>query len=381
MKRLLFSIACISLLGTSPAIGEYIWLNVSVKAVLNPTNGTRFYAFTEAHVDASIAEINRMLGQYQRGYRMRRVDPLLDVGSTNNPGGPSKWFYPNPRDPYPANPAIRNQEQMENEALADPLAYRWNSSALNFYVVAGLGASQTDTNGNPVGQPAGESSFPSSGRQIITLGTVHFPLVILHEAGHWYELYHTQGSCGRDQYGACGSAAACPIVKNGFRLGDDTIADTLPVQAGDFCFTNQNLIALANFGIPYGSCTAEQAQQVDDAFFNLEAYGFDRVMDRLTPQQLDRLTDYANSSRAFASSGLTRYVSAAGNNANTGLRSDAPKRTVLNAVNSSSAGGTDTVLLRPGSYNEQITMNRPVTLRVAPTNSFSAYHRWATIGR
>jgi hypothetical protein len=270
---------------------------------------------------------------------------------------------------------------MESEALATPFAYRWNSNAINYYILAGLGGSLTDTNGQQVGQPAGESSYPSVNHQIITLGTAHFPLVILHETAHWFELYHTQGGCIRDTSGVCGSSSLCPILMNGYRLGDDGIQDTLPVQAGDFCFTTRDPIALANFGIPYAACTAEQSNRVDDAFFNLEAYGFDRTMDRLTPQQLDKWTDYANRERVFAVSGLTRFVSPTGNDSSSGLASTAPIRTVLAGLNKSSAAGGDILLLRPGNYNEQITLSNRVTLRAAPTNSFAAYPRSATIGR
>jgi hypothetical protein len=120
---------------------------------------------------------------------------------------------------------------------------------------------------------------------------------------------------------------------------------------------------------------------VDDTYLNLMAYGFNKVLDRLTPQQLDKWTRYANIERAFALSGRTRFVSPAGNDANPGLIGTSPKRTVVNAINASSAGGGDIVLLRPGSYDEQITISRPVTLRAAPTNSFGAYPRQATIGR
>lgn len=357
-----------------PAQAQYIWVNLSFKAVLHPTSGLRPYVFTEADIDATVARMNETLARYERGFRVRRVDPLYDIGGPGQGGtnGPSKWFWPSPRDPYPPNPNIRNQEQMDGEARSNPVSYRWNSNAVNYYVIAGFG----------LGADAGEASYPSGGYQIVTLGTVDNDLVILHETGHWFELYHTHGSCVRDTNNVCGTAANCGMVGPyfGWRLGDDGIADTLPVQAGDFCFTLQDHLALANFGIGYGACLPEQANQVDDAYFNLMAYGFNRIMDRLTPLQLDKWTRYANNERGFATSGRTRFVSPTGNNASSGLDPTAPKRTVLNAVNASATGGGDIVLLRPGNYNEQITINQPVTLRAAPTNSFPAYARWATIG-
>ena len=381
MTRLLLLLLGAAWLAAAPASAQYLWVNVSFKAVLNPTNGTRAYTFSQADVDATVSRMNQTLATYQRGYRVRRVDPLYDIGGIGDTTGPSKWYSANPRDPYPLNTSVRNQEQMDSEARGNPAVYRWNPNALNYYVVAGFGPSLTDSNGVAVGQPAGEGSYASGGYQIVTLGTVHNDLVILHETGHWFELIHTHGGCVRDASNVCGSTANCGIIAPffGWRLGDDGIGDTLPVQAGDFCFTSRDNVTAANFGVAYGFCTPEQQNLVDDTYLNLMAYGFNRVLDRLTPLQLDKWTRYANNERAFAISGRTRFVSATGNNANSGLVPTAPKRTVLNAANAST--GADIVLLRPGSYNEQITLNQPVTLRVAPTNSFPAYSPSATIGR
>jgi nitrous oxidase accessory protein NosD len=47
---------------------------------------------------------------------------------------------------------------------------------------------------------------------------------------------------------------------------------------------------------------------------------------------------------------------------------------VLNAVNASAAGGGDIVLVRPGNYNKEITINKPVTLRATRAGG-------ATIGK
>ena len=380
---MLFLPLCLALLAAAPSHAQYVWINVSFKAVLNPTNGTRFYPFTVDDIDAGIARMNATLATYQRGYRVRRVGPLYDVGGIGDTTGPSKWYSANPRDPYPPNTNVRNQEQMDSEARGNPAVYRWNPNALNYYVVAGFGPSLTDSNGVAVGQPAGEGAFPSAGFQIVTLGTVHSDLVILHETGHWLELYHTHGNCVRDNSNACGTAANCNVAAPffGWRLGDDGIADTLPVQAGDFCFTSRDNVAAANYGVAYSFCTAEQQNLVDDTYLNLMAYGFNKVLDRLTPQQLDKWTRYANIERSFAMSGRTRFVSPTGSDGNTGLVGTSPKRTVFNAVSASSVGGGDIVLLRPGSYNELITINRPVTLRAGATNSFGANPLQATIGR
>lgn len=364
-----------------PVTAQYIWVDCSFKAVRNPVTGQRYYAFTEADVDATLGEINRILASYERGYRFRRAGAIQDVGTVGDCNGPSKWFYVDLRAKSWTGAcgswtnSWDNFTQMEYEArFSNSVAYAWNSNAVNFYITAGYGPVGY-TNGQPIGAIAGNAAYPDDGGWMIALGSVHAPQLILHEFGHHMQLPHTQGGCA-----GCSNPNNC-FSTNGYWVGDDGIADTLPVAAGDFCFTNQNFVALANFNLLYTNCSALQKQQVDDVYFNLMAYGFGRDLDRLTPLQLDRWTDYANGTRRPEFSGLTRFVSITGNNANSGLTSTASKRTVLNAVTSSAIGGGDIVLLRPGNYNEQITLNRRVTLRVGATNSFAGFPRHATIGK
>jgi hypothetical protein len=376
MKRLIFLLAWAALLASTPASGQFIWIDCSFKAVLNPNTGARYYPFTEADIDATLDQANRYLDAYHHGYRMRRVDPIYDIGGKGDTNGPSKWYWMNPGDPYP-NTDHDYQHEMDAQARANPVLYRWNWNAVNYYVL-GAGGMLTNASGQQIGWAWGAGSPPPS--YIVTLRTVHMPLVLLHETGHWFNLMHTQGNCD-NKTGVCGNTNDCSIFKNGFLLGDEGFQDTLPVQAGDYCFTNKDLIALANFALPYFACSDERKNLVNDAFFNLMSYGFDRDLDRLTPQQLDGWTDVANSDRSFAISGLTRYVSSKGNDFFfSGLNSKLPKKTVLEAVSSSNPAGGDVVLLRPGNYNEQFTINRPVTIRAAATNSFPAYTSWATIG-
>lgn len=59
-----------------PVMAQYIWVDCSFKAVRNPVTGQRYYAFTEADVDATLGEINRLLGSYERGYRFRRAGAI-----------------------------------------------------------------------------------------------------------------------------------------------------------------------------------------------------------------------------------------------------------------------------------------------------------------
>jgi len=302
MKRLLLLLSCATLLTTAPASAQFIWIDCSFKAVLNPDTGTRYYSFTEADIDDTLEQANQYLAGYQRGYRLRRVGPIYDVGSTNDPDGPSKWYY---LDPGAEDPPYEDaQHHMDYEATNNPALYHWNFNAVNYYVL-GAGAVTTNASGQEVGLANGAGCPPPA--HIITIRTVHMPMVILHETGHWFNLMHPHGRCAKGTNGLCGNPADCPIATtNGYRLGDDGFQDTLPTQAGDYCFTNQDLIALANFAIPFAACSLEQSNLVDDVYLNLMSYGTGQVGDRLTPQQLDGWTDVANGARAFALSGLTR---------------------------------------------------------------------------
>lgn len=365
MKSILSLILLCGAIFAPSARGQYIWLNLSFKAVLNPTNGLRAYSFTETNIDGAISRMNERLASYERGYRLRRVEPIRNVGGIGDFSGPSKWFNKDPRAFYYPNGGMSysNKIRMESEAKANA-EYFWNFNAINYYVIAGYSA---------IPAAAGDCAFPSTGTELITLGTVDDALVMLHETGHYFELYHPHLACGCPFIDGCYST-------NGLWVGDEGIADTLPVRAGDFCFTNQNLIAQANFNLSYDSCNAFQKNLVDDAFFNLMAYGFDRVLDRLTPGQLDKWTDYANVFRGQAATGKTWFVSPTGSDVYPGNSTNS-FRTVAKGLLSASSGGGDIILLRPGNYNQQLTISKPVTLRAAPTNSFRLTARSATIGR
>lgn len=360
LRRLLLT--CLSLVALT-GNGQYIYVNLSFKSVLNPTNGLRYYAFTQADLEDTIARANAFLAAYERGYRFRLVDPLQDVGGLNDLTGPSKWYGLNPRDLYEGNTNIGNAAEMENEALAAPFLYSWNSNAVNYYIVAGYGPATTLVEGDLTiyGQKAGDGSYPPG--QIVTLGTINSHSVLVHETGHYFDLFHTQGGCNckTNTYPGCSNT-------NGIWVGDDDIADTLL----DSECLNEDTLALANFNKHFADCSSAESNLVDDTFFNIMSYHPGTNQNRMTELQLDKWTDVANKQRVKATSGRTRFVSTFGSDAATGLASTAPLRTVGRGVTNSSAG--DIVLLRPGNYNERFTINRPITLRATRAG-------WATIGK
>jgi hypothetical protein len=102
----------------------------------------------------------------------------------------------------------------------------------------------------------------------------------------------------------------------------------------------------------------------------------DSVENIMTELQLDLHADTASTESSsggrFAfSSGKTYFISAGGSDGGSG-RSTSPYRTVGKGVTNSAAG--DILLLRPGNYDQRLTINRPVTLRAARPG-------WATVGQ
>jgi hypothetical protein len=341
------------------AFAQYIWVDLSFKAVLNPANGTRSYNFTEQNVDDTIEGVNSMLAAYQRGYRFRRIGPIRNVGGINQTNGPSKWYSVNPRDNDLATGPWDNQEQMEIEALNAPGPYGWNFSAINYYITAGFGAGPQD---------AGNCAFPSENDHLIVLGTVDNARVLLHETGHYFELYHTQGACD------CLRGNTGCISTNGYWVGNDdipgyVISDTI-FDSECLTFTD---MAVANYNKLPIFLTLAQFNLVEDTFFNIMSYHPGTNQTRLTELQLQKWTDFANTPRSPVVSGKTRFVSTLGLDSGGGTNSTAPLRTVGYAANVAVAG-EDILLLRPGSYNQQLTINKRLTLRATRAG-------WATIGK
>ena len=229
---------------------------------------------------------------------------------------------------------------MEDAALSNT-AYAWNSSAINIYINQGTGG--------------GKCSFPTDGKSIIVVGVVSSSAgtTQLHEIGQYFRLCHTHG---------CSAGSS-----------DDGVADTLT----DSPFWSQDQIAGNNFtGRNYGQISAGEQQQVDNVMLNLMSYhgttGGSAVpagtsaMSRLTELQLDRWTDTARAERRQVCDGTTLFVGAnAGPYDGSSLY---PLPTLAKAVAQAELiVGQGILLLRPGSYNERLTISTPLTLRATRT--------------
>lgn len=315
-----------------------ITIRLSYKVVLNPADVSRPSALTDANLNTAVDAMNALYATYFRGYRFQIVE-IINVGGVNDTTGPSRWYNTNFFD----NTNVGGQsqgsiwkDQMEAAARSQA-AYRWNNNAINLYLTNGI--------------CGGICSFASENDNIVIIGgcSAANGALQLHELGHYFNLYHTQGRpCGNCTAGQTGVCHTIP--------GDDEIADTLP----DLACWSQNNIAQNRFGRNYAQLNAGEQNLVDDVFFNVMSY-HPRLI-RLTELQLDRWADTANGARAAVRDGTTIFARAGGPPGNGS--STQPVNSLTAGVNLAVARpGADIVLLRPGVYNEQLTINTPVTLR------------------
>lgn len=343
MIRLINYIAVVALLVMSFPLPSrtqgVITIRLSYKVVLNPADGSRPPGVTNAGIDTAISAMNALYDTYFRGYRLQRVDPITQVGGQGDTTGPSQWYNTN----FFADDGEDMKNQMEDAARSDS-RYAWNDNAINIYITNGFSG--------------GLCSFP--GDHIIIIGgsvAANSGPVQLHEIGHYFNLCHTQGCpCGCCNPMGSGECDTTP--------GDDDIDDTLP----DLACWNRDNIANWTYGTNYASLSPSQQNRVDNVFLNVMSYhgsacGQNANTIRMTELQLDEWADTANDDRENARSGRTIFVAADGGGIFANGSSTSPFGTVEDAVDEANSGGGDIVLLRPGTYNETLTISKPVTLR------------------
>lgn len=345
MKAFLLLLVGTSFLMTS-ASAQYIWIDLSYKIVLNPADGSRPPDVTDSAIDQAIADANQLLDSYSRGYRLRRVDPIREVGGMGDTDA-SHWYSVNFFDKAQVNGRTQGsiwKDEMEGSAILNSQLYAWNFNAINLYITAGI--------------CGGVCSFHGESDNIIIIGgcSAGNGRLQLHEIGHYFGLYHTQGS-------PCGNCGSAPGECN--TPGDDEIADTLP----DLPCWDQNQIALNwTMGDPagardYGQLSPGEQFTVDNTFSNLMSY-HNNAPTRLTELQLDRWAFSAYSARRRVASGRTWFVAVGGHPLQDGTPFR-PLGSVISATIEASQG--DIVMLRPGNYDEIGEIRSPVTLRATRT--------------
>ena len=302
------------------SIGQTIGIRVSYKIVLDPATGLPPTGVTANKINQIVDHMNDMLASYGRGYRIAQVGTAVTVGGLGEFGRPSPSHYYS-ADFHDENHGGQFANDMESDAMDHPGLYAWDEHAINVYVTNGI--------------CGGRCSFPASG-EIVVIGTcsanegsAQEAEVHLHEFGHYFNLFHTQG-----RY--CGDECTSP--------GDDHVSDTLE----DLHNWGTQDIAQWNFSTPYLSLTATQRAQVDDVHENVMSYHL-LGRSRLTEGQLERWTNAANNFRSYVTTGET-------------LRVGAGHLSLGDAVSNADPNGGDVLLLYPGSFSESLIISKPVAL-------------------
>lgn len=341
------SFAAFAILMMTYAISAYaddvITIRLSYKVVLNPADGTRPPGVRDADIDRAIAEMNALEQTYYRGYRFQRVDPVIDIGGRGDLTGPSRWYN---TDFFDRDNGVRWKNEMEDEAMRNQVIYVWNAIAINIYITNGI--------------CGGICSFPEDADNIIIVGGCADGdgRTQLHEIGHYFSLFHTQGR-------RCGCCDLTRIGECNTEPGDDEIVDTLP----DLACWNRDDIANWTYRTSYAALNSFQQELVNDVFLNVMSYhesacGQNVVTTRMTEGQLDRWTDAAKFFRSDVVDGQTWFVDPSlGGGFGGGGYSVVPFRSIALAVFVADSVGGDIILLRPGALNETITITKPITLR------------------
>jgi hypothetical protein len=318
--KLLWLALCSFFLFALEARAQIEW-RVSVKFILD-ANGHRPSGGridTDQDVRDQVDAANRLIDPFGRGYRFALAE-IVDLS------GYSAYFNTD-RETSSSNLTVI--------ANNNPASIVWRANALNFYVNAAPGVNDGITT-----------------TKLIVLGHNVTREAFTHESGHYLGLCHTHGCpCP-----TCDSTN-CPVPPV-----SDRIADTLP----DNTCWDQDDIATNWFNKIFANLNLAQQNMVSNTFNNIMCYHLNRKV--FTSDQLDELADTSNGSRNNLTTGFTWFVdrdniciSRDGSSACAPNGTGGPFQTVTTGV--STAGAGDIVLIRPGHYNEPMTISKAVTLR------------------
>lgn len=301
-------------------------MRLSIKIVADAAGNIPSSTRTRMLNEATLA--NRILAKTQRGYGF----DLYEVVTLQ---GVSQWYDSDPHD-------SATREAIQQAARNNPDLYVYRPDSINVYVV---------------GNFSGTCAFPPDG-DVILIGRFPDPTLLLHECGHFFNLIHThegQRSFAADGTTPCNTGCDCPVLRPGEQ---DGTAETAPDHR---CFSSKDAISMNLHGVPFANLDALRQGPINNSWANIMSYhGGSTELNVLTPDQLDRMTDAANSPRRNKVSGSTWYVAPNGNDSNTGLASNQRFRTLNRAL--IFGIDRDIVLLSAGTYPVTSTLTKPRTL-------------------
>lgn len=314
---------------------------------MNPTNGLPPVGISNQMFYTAADNANRWMATYSRGYRYR-ITEVTNIGGPTQGGvnGPSQWYE---------QPTLRNSDptlvsKFKNLLQTDS-RYLLRTDQVNIYVSVDY---VTDASVCHCNNGAGAAS-PIPPNELDTASEIYAddgPFWMLHEMGHFFGLQHTfagelQTNCAP-----------------GFVPGTSGLSDTVRDST---CWTTEDEMAQYNYGVVYAALNPTQQTLVDGTWYNVMSYHNpwtkNTVETNLTELQLDVEANMANTFRSAFASGHTIFVSPSGSDSATTNSSAIAYASLSKGLSAANPAGGDIILFRPGSYNQQLTINQPVTLR------------------
>jgi hypothetical protein len=341
---LILTFLCNVSLGYPAREDSVIKIRLSYKIILNPKNLARPNpssqlggSVTDAMIEEAVEEMNALLAAYWRGYRFE-VYEIVEIGSL---GGfapdPGHWFD---IDFVEVDKKHELVNEMINTLIQNPQPYAWRENAINIYINQAT---------------SGAKWRIKKFKDVIVMGadSVSVGWLLLHEIGHYFDLRHTHGDLG----------ISLPNQSRSQKIpGDDKVDDTIK----DLANWGRDDIAEYNFSGKYDQLQPGQKELVDEVMENIMSYHFlepvKAVPKHLTEGQLDRWADTTlDFYRRKVRDGRTWFVDqkTPGNEGT----STYPYDSVNRAADAANDNGGDIILLRPGAYDETVTISKPVTIR------------------